>query len=683
VKTRARTLTHTCCSTDPYYFFICHLGSIANRVCVVKQRANKPCHTLSAGERFITSFGVVEVVQDNRAIPVAELASDIQSLSKKWKSAKMRRDQHAVNTNTNAAVQSLARRCRLSELYTTNNLTQVSVFAVYFGMDPRRIYPDEWKNTGNVSIDSLGPDPATPTESYPDRIVCCKLVPDRRKFLTPVGGGGDALVVSSSAICIGETRMFLRRSELKEEYMESLDVHVCSLCGNGFLSLSGYKYHVKLSVCVQSKKKEKEVRDGRFALTDQRAQRLVLRQKVAQPKSDAKLPAKRQATKHRAKYASIYPQVLLALGFKVLPRGEKPVTVSAYRPCGASRSFNGTIQSDSTTVDTAAQPDPKIETEEEPQPPQSIAAAVIFPRKTMKRLQEKIVSPDEILSGLYANLRAEQSMSLGPVYPSVFKALGFPDPKHVLKSLRERQLKKKRKIKKAHKRSPKTLKPSGTKASAAKPPAVVLPQPANLLARAPESPTAASTAQLSKPLPPIVDVNVLVGEIEAGRYPSIKRVVPADTLRGDRCALCKKEAGGRPLLFCTFCPQSFHWSCLRRRFTIKDPEPEDDLMCHCCIGVIHSRRVRAQKRRLEKQVNGSIVVSPDDSKEAEMDEMLLVRSIVEGREYECVAAQVRRINDLTELMRDAELRVSNCLELSRINAVRRQTIASCETRALF
>ena len=73
----------------------------------------------------------------------------------------------------------------------------------------------------------------------------------------------------------------------------------------------------------------------------------------------------------------------------------------------------------------------------------------------------------------------------------------------------------------------------------------------------------------SKPLPPIIDIRVLVGEVEAGRYPSIKRYKDD---HDDICYICK---GRGNLVSCDFCCKAVHFPCLLQRFTVKEPEPEE------------------------------------------------------------------------------------------------------------
>jgi hypothetical protein len=99
-----------------------------------------------------------------------------------------------------------------------------------------------------------------------------------------------------------------------------------------------------------------------------------------------------------------------------------------------------------------------------------------------------------------------------------------------------------------------------------------------------------------KPVTPvIVDIRPLVEEIRAGRYPSMKEY---DGDHPDICFVCKNKGGD--LYACEFCDNSEHLACVQAKVTIRDPEPDDEFMCHRCIQTVMARRARAEKRRLQK-----------------------------------------------------------------------------------
>jgi hypothetical protein len=624
-----------------------------------KKVAEKPCQVLGAGRRFVTTFGIVEVIEDSRAAPTADLPPNLPELLKRWNSARLKREQQSTKSYTTRAVQSLTQRCLLHDLYEQNELTQANVFAVYFGKkDPRMARPKE-RQRAFASADPLEPDPSLPVESYPDRIVVCKLIPDQRTRICQDENGVEQTVhyASIGTDSLKETRLYLRRRFLKEEYNEELDVYVCRLCASRFLSQTGYRYHVRSEVCKRMKKIAFETVDGRRATIERRAEHVLQRHKVAAHNSSHEEPLKKiqfiaeqlnptrpnrgslTSAKKARQDPSMYPQVLLALGFKLLPREEKRVTLSAFRR------YAPVSNAPENNVATR-QPMTLTRYEQEQQTLQGKVAHVVARNKeTEEARQNRInpVSPYTVLLRLRWQLRFEQSRFLGPVYPSVFKALKFKKP---MSAYQENKMKKKEEKKKRK---------------------VVSRKPKD----APQ-----------KPLPPLVDVRVLVEECDSGRYPSMKRV-GSDTKRGRKCAFCKRRNPNQVMHSCTYCPQVFHWSCARTRFTMKDPEPGDVTMCPKCIGLVQSRRLRAEKRRIERNNAEGPSLTGVDEKEAALDAMALTKSVIPGREYECVAAQGRQIKELTELLRDTQLRLSNSLEVGRINSVRRSMIASSESEALF
>ena len=92
-----------------------------------------------------------------------------------------------------------------------------------------------------------------------------------------------------------------------------------------------------------------------------------------------------------------------------------------------------------------------------------------------------------------------------------------------------------------------------------------------------------------------MDIQPLVEEIRAGRYPSMK-VYNGDHL--NICFFCKTQDDN--VLNCEFCSNSEHLGCLKTKVCIRDPEPGDEFMCHRCLQTVLNRRSRAERRRLEK-----------------------------------------------------------------------------------
>ena len=242
--------------------------------------------------------------------------------------------------------------------------------------------------------------------------------------------------------------------------------------------------------------------------------------------------------------------------------------------------------------------------------------------------EEGLNRPDEVLDRLRNELRREKDRELGAVYPGVLQSLGFQRP-----SSRQKVAKAAKKKKKA---------PIEPKKKAKAP---VIPK---------------------KPPPPIIDIGVLANEADSGRYPSMKRHTGE---HDDICFICKR---GGDLHGCDFCPKTVHMECIRTKHTIKDPEPEDDFMCHRCIQYIMQRRNRAEKRRLMKQQealkkNGHNVAALDEAEATGANPE-------EESDYHAVTSLGQELGELTELLQDAQSRLRQAIGLSQMNEIRRSLL---------
>jgi len=130
------------------------------------------------------------------------------------------------------------------------------------------------------------------------------------------------------------------------------------------------------------------------------------------------------------------------------------------------------------------------------------------------------------------------------------------------------------------------------------------------------------------------------------------------------CILCNQ---GGTLYCCDFCDTVEHFHCLLTRFRVKQPEPDDEFMCHRCMGVIHHRRRRAERRRL-----GKLSSEPATSKAIEDAKAKL--EMEPGMEYEYLAARGQELSELLELLKDAKSRLGKALQTSKFNDMRRQML---------
>lgn len=224
----------------------------------------------------------------------------------------------------------------------------------------------------------------------------------------------------------------------------------------------------------------------------------------------------------------------------------------------------------------------------------------------------------------------------------------------------------------------------------------------------------------------IIDTLVLAEEIRNGRYPSMNLY---NGPHEEICLICKKDGNDeeqenteQQLYYCDFCNKAEHMCCLKSRVKIREIDPEtDDFMCHRCILTVVARRVRAERRRLQKreealekagigrnnpfyQINSaapsaSVSVEREVSfeKMAEFDSHvttfdscpngglggLICCQQCEGAysrflsdtakeiESQTVSIVGREVSEMLELLEDAKLRLQQALEASEANDFRR------------
>jgi hypothetical protein len=272
--------------------------------------------------------------------------------------------------------------------------------------------------------------------------------------------------------------------------------------------------------------------------------------------------------------ASVYPEVIIAMGFKLVTKQKSSATNTSLKP---------------------------------PSPP-----------KERGRELDHIL--DDLKGAFQIQKRKTSDQRHGSIYAEVYKILGFKHPgKRKGTSVGNNVDKIKRRKR-------------NTKPKPSPPP---------------------------KPLPPAIDVGALVDEIKSGRYPSFN-VFEGD--HADHCVLCQN--GGK-MFCCEFCNNVEHFKCILSKFTIKEPEPDEDFMCHKCIGVILSRRARAEKRRLRKQAKN----------EMKKEEATTESDPSDGNEYPYMASQAREVNELVELLKDSQVRLRRSIETTKMNNIRRQVIS--------
>lgn len=550
---------------------------VTNKVCTnpSKQKTkagegSTPFPTLEPGSKFVTPFGVVQVVSDTRETPVPTKKSAT------YRGSKSKSKQKGP---FNVAIKSRVARGRLNMLYESGGITQHEINKAVYDGDPIFLAANP-KKEPQSNLPKPVSAPEFPPESFPDRIVECVLIPDAREKVVFDSDSDDDESMEAEDLKMPAIdndaatklpfgmKLFLRRRDLTESYVASSLVYNCEDCGAPFGSKVGYNYHTRGGVCTAKAKRIAEANKSFVETVEAKANHMLKTQIKRRTRPDKK---------EKRRNVSVYPQVWLSLGFKFVAK--KPPT----KP----------------------KPAPKAAVEEEEEP------------------------LDDVLSRLKNELRREEDHKHGVMYPGVFDSLKFRRPPPMWKLLEEQEKQLKR-----------------AEAAAAR-----------------KRKREAERQQQLKLLgpPPIVDIQVLADEVDTGRYPSIKRF---DGEHVEFCSICKQPNN---LLDCDFCEHAVHLDCMRRKHTIKDPEPQEDFMCHSCIQYVQDRRRRAEKRRLEKQEKAL----------KKSGQSLLTMSAglgVAGTEYHDVAALGHELRDLTELIRDAQGRLRQSIGVSKVNDTRRSML---------
>mmetsp|Transcript_24799 Transcript_24799/g.52597 ORF Transcript_24799/g.52597 Transcript_24799/m.52597 type:complete len:874 (+) Transcript_24799:115-2736(+) len=577
----------------------------------VRDLKRRPFSALKPGQQFVTAFGLVEVIKDDRAIPTAILPKDVQRQYRKYTKSECHKATKAVGRYVRRSSQLRVRRNAINAVYEKGNANRRSIFEAYFDGDPEHmrsvISANKALASGSATIlssDAIGGDgnadgartsatsinPKEPDDSFPDRIVECKWISDERSHVV---GPRQGCIKRNSTNQQQPKKLYLRRRLLMEAYDKNHSVYCCPDCGRKFTSSYSLKLHVEQNRCGQEVSTKTKKRKTIASRIEREICDIIRfpkqRQFIKKIDFDAIFDEhgkKRRWKKKKKRESGVYPEILIGMGFKLVSKRKINI--------------------------------PEI-FKEPNKPPQA------------SLLRGGNHGPDHVLERLKGAFKIQKrkadDQKYGSIYAEVYKGLGFKFPgkrkstnvgNHIGQTKR-----RKRKVKPQPKPKP-------------------LPTP--------------------KPLPPAIDVGALVDEIKSGRYPSIK------VFKGeheDYCILCEK---GGSLFCCEFCKKVEHFACIRKKYTLKAPEPDEDFMCHRCIGVILSRRARAEKRRLLKQGN-------NEKKKKEEEKTKIVKSPTDGKEYPYMAAQAQEVNELVEVLKDSQIRLRRSIETTKMNNIRRQVIS--------
>ena len=292
------TLTNIC------YLFAC-FQLTDKRVCEQGSLSNAPIpfDTLTPGLCFVTPYGVVEIVNDDRAIPYYALESsdkldavESKKRMKMYNNAVLKRQMRDQKQLSNVAIMSLARRILLRHAYDDYSSRNDKVPAIencFESVKNVAAFVDAIRHAYHVCRDvphlaSNVPkrkeleDPSAPANSFPDRIVECKLLPDQRpRYIGDFekdehnAAHNFRLLDGLANIYTNSNRIFIQRRLLTTPYSLDGERYYCPVCYQCFTSKPGYKYHVDTESCVRKAQIKTQAIQQHLQTIESRALQLV------------------------------------------------------------------------------------------------------------------------------------------------------------------------------------------------------------------------------------------------------------------------------------------------------------------------------------------------------------------------------------------------------------------------
>lgn len=661
-----------------------------NRICKKEKgpkASNKdigqaPFSILTPGEMFVTPYGVVKVIKDNRFGSdrgKTTIGKDIKVKELKYSRKKDRVMKRKYNMLMHAAKMQRRRRERLKELYlkkkkgeaieptkekpyktttvadlvaiTSSKSTQGAILSdeiwkLYCDLCSARsllggLYSrkrDE-KRKKVVAVEKhpwlqFGEDPKAPLDSYPDRIVECVLIQDERK-VDKHGKKSQTLSSntarkSDSKLHESRMKLFLRRRLLSNSYSSNELSYVCEKCGSTFNTLAAYERHTRENICGRNAQIVKSDREARIQEVHDTLDEVIqpLAPLIKIPTPGEKKPPKRKKNKRYPAWlifskenTSIYPEVFEFVKFKrgsnnrnfmqahfdAIGPGRKKMRKSRSKkhpeeimkavdeavslgvcPKQLSPSSSKRKKKDSLLVHIALNTAQKEDSEhptpidlsgKDPDTPSDKANKSLIENAKKGFGTDRSCDIDILLNDETQPVDDKSPM---PELPPMVDLNEDPEAEATSPSLTEEEKAKYQEI------------PPNDHS---------LKQTDGVLEETPKKRRRRSpTKTVSKPIctPVIIDMQPLLEEVRMGRYPSMK------VYKGKHsgiCFICKgteNDHTNRALLNCEYCSKSEHLNCLKQKVRIRDPDDNDEFMCHRCIQTVMSRRARAEKRRLQK-----------------------------------------------------------------------------------
>ncbi|KAL3940105.1 MAG: hypothetical protein SGBAC_005289 [Bacillariaceae sp.] len=361
---------------------------LTRKVCQQKTKSTSTSmilDNLEPGSRFMTKFGVVEVISDDRGESTAPAVRIPHAQMRSFNANKNKIEKQRSKIIVSKYTRLRARKYKINELLEKGkNVNKISVFYAYHGSDPTKM--TEHKKLTPMPL-QVG-DPNIPPESCPERMVECVWV---------------QLDGSVSENSTSSQRLFLERRMLTEPHVGTGNIHTCEDCGRNFTSTPGYKYHVQHRVCISKSAKLTATRKEMQHLVQVGASRILTTDHCppeygpSEPQPDfapRSQGAKRKRKGKRKKILGMYPEVLISLGYKVVKEDIKFTDDMLFQ------------SSDPLPVDASA-------------PPPTLSIAKDAPDLIVTDLMQKLVERQ----------RVSDDQKYGSMYKEVYKALGYRKPR--------------------------------------------------------------------------------------------------------------------------------------------------------------------------------------------------------------------------------------------------------------
>lgn len=285
-----------------------HLGlayhikhNVCNKTTSTKLIGTAPMPKLQSGDCFVTDFGVVKVVKDERVgddFGKTLVSPNVKKQSIMFSRQKERIRRRTLKTFLYHAKLSRKRRQRIHNLYLQQKDGSISakdfaseIFDNYIpGVSENQALAGlfQMKPNNLVPAPVFPEDPLQPKDSYPERIVECVLIKDGRKRITDKDdefydsddihqvGVASSIIANSQKVKQHENsseasgtdeihesgmKVYIRRNLLTLPYVKHLPFYTCSDCGKSYNIQSVCKAHRDEKKCLEQLETAKDARE--------------------------------------------------------------------------------------------------------------------------------------------------------------------------------------------------------------------------------------------------------------------------------------------------------------------------------------------------------------------------------------------------------------------------------------